>query len=88
MYEEEGKHFFHDLSDVVIEDDVLTRLTTFPTVIVTPHQGKTHTVRGERRPKEALSLGCHRAFPPSHLHDPAKRQRDSPLSSLCVHCDA
>jgi hypothetical protein len=59
VYEEEGKHFFHDLSDVVIEDDVLTRLTTFPTVIVTPHQGKTLLMRK----KEALALGCHRALP-------------------------
>lgn len=39
VYEEEGKHFFHDLSDVVIEDDVLTRLTTFTNVLITPHQG-------------------------------------------------
>lgn len=40
VYEEEGKHFFHDLSDVVIEDDVLTRLTTFTNVLITPHQGE------------------------------------------------
>lgn len=53
MYEEEGKHFFHDLSDVVIEDDVLTRLTTFPTVIVTPHQGKALLMR-----EKALAFGC------------------------------
>jgi lactate dehydrogenase-like 2-hydroxyacid dehydrogenase len=45
VYEEESKHFFHDLSDEVIEDDVLTRLTTFPTVIVTPHQGTWVCVR-------------------------------------------
>lgn len=38
VYEEEGDLFFEDLSNQVIQDDVLTRLTTFPNVVVTGHQ--------------------------------------------------
>ncbi len=39
VYEEESEYFFEDLSDVVIRDDLLARLLTFPNVIVTSHQG-------------------------------------------------
>ena len=38
VYEEEGDLFFEDLSDRVITDDVLSRLLTFPNVLVTAHQ--------------------------------------------------
>ncbi|MBD3265391.1 2-hydroxyacid dehydrogenase [bacterium] len=38
VYEEEEKFFFEDLSQQVIEDDVLARLLTFPNVLVTGHQ--------------------------------------------------
>ncbi len=38
VYEEEGDLFFEDLSDKVIQDDVFSRLLTFPNVIVTGHQ--------------------------------------------------
>jgi D-lactate dehydrogenase len=38
VYEEEGDLFFEDLSDVVIQDDVFSRLLTFPNVLVTGHQ--------------------------------------------------
>lgn len=38
VYEEEAGLFFENLSDVVIADDVLMRLTTFPNVLVTSHQ--------------------------------------------------
>ena len=38
VYEEEGDCFFRDLSDVVLQDDVLARLLTFPNVLVTAHQ--------------------------------------------------
>lgn len=38
VYEEEGDLFFEDLSDQVIQDDVFSRLLTFPNVIVTGHQ--------------------------------------------------
>ncbi len=38
VYEEEGDYFFEDLSNELIEDDVLARLMTFPNVLVTSHQ--------------------------------------------------
>lgn len=38
VYEEEGDLFFTDLSETVIQDDVFTRLLTFPNVLVTGHQ--------------------------------------------------
>jgi D-lactate dehydrogenase len=39
VYEEESDIFYKDLSGKVLRDDVLTRLLTFPNVIVTSHQG-------------------------------------------------
>lgn len=39
VYEEEAGLFFEDRSDLVITDDVFSRLLTFPNVIVTGHQG-------------------------------------------------
>ncbi|HUE82459.1 MAG TPA: 2-hydroxyacid dehydrogenase [Pyrinomonadaceae bacterium] len=39
VYEEESDLFFEDLSSRVIQDDVFTRLLTFPNVIITGHQG-------------------------------------------------
>ena len=38
VYEEEADVFFRDLSNEVIQDDVLARLLTFPNVIITGHQ--------------------------------------------------
>lgn len=38
VYEEEGDLFFEDLSNTVIQDDVFSRLLTFPNVLVTGHQ--------------------------------------------------
>lgn len=38
VYEEEADLFFEDLSGNVIQDDVFTRLLTFPNVLVTAHQ--------------------------------------------------
>ncbi len=38
VYEEESGLFFNDLSAQVIQDDVLTRLITFPNVLITSHQ--------------------------------------------------
>lgn len=38
VYEEEGDLFFEDLSTQVIQDDVFSRLTTFPNVLITGHQ--------------------------------------------------
>jgi D-lactate dehydrogenase len=39
VYEEEEALFFEDFSAKGIQDDVLARLTTFPNVIITSHQG-------------------------------------------------
>ncbi len=38
VYEEEDDYFFEDHSSSIIRDDVLTRLITFPNVLVTSHQ--------------------------------------------------
>jgi D-lactate dehydrogenase len=38
VYEEEAGVFFTDLSDRVLQDDVLARLLTFPNVVITAHQ--------------------------------------------------
>ena len=38
VYEEESGVFFEDLSQQIIQDDVLSRLMTFPNVLVTSHQ--------------------------------------------------
>lgn len=39
VYEEEGDYFYEDVSDKIIDDDVLARLLSFNNVIVTSHQG-------------------------------------------------
>jgi D-lactate dehydrogenase len=39
VYEQEEGIFFEDLSNQVIQDDVLARLLSFPNVLVTSHQG-------------------------------------------------
>lgn len=38
VYEQEADFFFEDLSEEVIQDDVLQRLLTFPNVLLTGHQ--------------------------------------------------
>ena len=38
VYEEEADVFFEDLSSEVIPDDMLSRLLTFPNVLITRHQ--------------------------------------------------
>ena len=39
VYEQEEKLFFHNLSEEIIEDDVIMRLMSFPNVLITSHQG-------------------------------------------------
>jgi D-lactate dehydrogenase len=39
VYEEEARYFYEDFSTRLIHDDELSRLLTFPNVIVTSHQG-------------------------------------------------
>jgi D-lactate dehydrogenase len=38
VYEEEADLFFENLSSRVIQDDVFSRLLTFPNVLITGHQ--------------------------------------------------
>lgn len=38
VYEEEENIFFQDLSDKILQDDILARLLTFPNVLITSHQ--------------------------------------------------
>ena len=38
VYEQEADVFFEDLSDEIIQDDVLQRLLSFPNVLLTGHQ--------------------------------------------------
>ncbi|MFO7869771.1 MAG: 2-hydroxyacid dehydrogenase [Bacteroidales bacterium] len=39
VYEQEENLFFRDLSESIIQDDIIARLTTFPNVLITSHQG-------------------------------------------------
>jgi D-lactate dehydrogenase len=39
VYEQEEKLFFRDLSEKIIQDDMITRLSSFPNVLITSHQG-------------------------------------------------
>jgi D-lactate dehydrogenase len=39
VYEQEDKLFFRDLSDGIIQDDVIARLISFSNVLITAHQG-------------------------------------------------
>lgn len=39
VYEQEEKLFFKDLSEKIIADDIITRLISFPNVLITSHQG-------------------------------------------------
>lgn len=39
VYEQEEKLFFKDLSENIIQDDLIMRLLSFPNVLITSHQG-------------------------------------------------
>ena len=39
VYEQEEHLFFHNLSEEVIQDDIIMRLMGFPNVLITAHQG-------------------------------------------------
>lgn len=39
VYEQEENLFFQDLSEAIIQDDVISRLMSFPNVLITAHQG-------------------------------------------------
>ena len=39
VYEEEDGLFYEDVSNKIIQDDILSRLCTFPNVLITSHMG-------------------------------------------------
>lgn len=39
VYEQESELFFHDLSEDIIQDDLISRLISLPNVLITSHQG-------------------------------------------------
>lgn len=39
VYEQEENLFFRDLSDQIVDDDLIARLVSFPNVLITAHQG-------------------------------------------------
>ena len=39
VYAEEEKLFFKDLSEMIIDDDIIARLVSLPNVLITAHQG-------------------------------------------------
>ena len=39
VYEQEEKLFFKDLSESIVEDEMIGRLMSFPNVLITAHQG-------------------------------------------------
>lgn len=39
VYEQEDQLFFHDLSEDIIPDELISRLISFPNVLITSHQG-------------------------------------------------
>jgi D-lactate dehydrogenase len=39
VYEQEEHLFFKDLSESIIQDDLIARLMSFPNVLITAHQG-------------------------------------------------
>ena len=77
VYEEEENLFFQDLSDRVLQDDVLARLMTFPNVIVTGHQAfftrdALEKIAATTRPISTTAAGR----PCPTLVDPAARSPD------------
>jgi len=57
VYEEEERVFFQDLSDQILNDDILARLLTFPNVLITSHQGfLTHEALGNIAETTLLNL--------------------------------
>src|SRR5690606_20969534 len=39
VYEQEADLFFQNLSEQILQDDIIARLMTFPNVLITAHQG-------------------------------------------------
>jgi D-lactate dehydrogenase len=66
VYEEEEGVFFEDLSGLVLQDDELARLLTFPNVLITAHQAfLTREALGEIARVTAANITAHAAGKPS-----------------------
>ena len=76
VYEEETELFSNDLSGQIIQDDVFSRLLTFPNVIVTAHQGyftgRRPAADRRRDPAQRRRL---RGRPPARQRDPLRAGR-------------
>jgi hypothetical protein len=92
VYEEEESLFFEDLSNMVIQDDVFSRLITFPNVIVTGHQA--FFTRNAMEEIAAVTLSnladfesgkvCpNRVTAEHHWDKPARRPPDARLRDSC-----
>ena len=59
VYEEEAGLFFHDHSEDILQDDVISRLLSFKNVLITSHQGfLTHTALTNIADTTMFNLGC------------------------------
>lgn len=77
VYEEESEYFFEDYSGLVIRDDVLARLLTFPNVVVTSHQAFLT--------REALTNIADTTFENIQQFQEGKRGHDL-TNAVCIHC--
>jgi len=80
VYEEEESIFFQDLSDQVLQDDVLARLLTFPNTLVTSHQGLlTHEALANIAATTLANIGAfERDEPLANEVRPSTLQRQAP----------
>jgi D-lactate dehydrogenase len=80
VYEEEGDLFYEDLSNRVIQDDVFSRMLTFPNVIITGHQAffTQHAMEAIARETLANITAFERGQPPPGLITPALARAESP----------
>jgi D-lactate dehydrogenase len=83
VYEEEGDLFFEDLSNQVIQDDVFSRMLTFPNVIITGHQAFFTQPAMEAIARETLAniTAFEKGEPPPGLLALALARADSPRKS-------
>lgn len=77
VYEEESEYFFEDYSGLVIRDDVLARLLTFPNVVITSHQAFLT--------REALTNIAETTFNNIQQYQEGKRGQEL-QNGVCIKC--
>jgi len=77
VYEEESEYFFEDYSGLVIRDDVLARLLTFPNVVITSHQAFLT--------REALTNIADTTFENIYQYQHGKRGHEL-QNAVCIKC--